>query len=274
MAKMETLQAAAEELRRRFGQSPQAGVVLGSGLGGLADRVQEAQAVGYEELPGMKPSTAPGHRGRFVLGKLGGKTILLMQGRLHLYEGHTMEEIVFPVRLMGLLGIRALVVTNAAGGVNLSYRVGDLMLMEDHINLMGTNPLIGPNLDCLGERFPDMSRAYSPALRALAKAQADRMGLELREGVYAGLTGPSYETPAEIRMLRILGADAVGMSTVPEVIAARHMGIEVLGISLITNMAAGVLDQTLSGEEVIAVGRERGSALQALVEGVLEEMEL
>ena len=209
-----------------------------------------------------------------MLGKLGGKTVLLMQGRLHLYEGHTMEEIVFPVRLMGLLGIRALVVTNAAGGVNLSYRVGDLMLMEDHINLMGTNPLIGPNLDCLGERFPDMSRAYSPALRALAKAQADRMGLELREGVYAGLTGPSYETPAEIRMLRILGADAVGMSTVPEVIAARHMGIEVLGISLITNMAAGVLDQTLSGEEVIAVGRERGNALQALVEGVLEEMEL
>ena len=274
MARMETLQAAAEELRRRFGQSPQAGVVLGSGLGGLADRVQEAQAVGYEELPGMKPSTAPGHRGRFVLGKLGGKTVLLMQGRLHLYEGHTMEEIVFPVRLMGLLGIRALVVTNAAGGVNLSYRVGDLMLMEDHINLMGTNPLIGPNPDCLGERFPDMSRAYSPALRALAKAQADRMGLELREGVYAGLTGPSYETPAEIRMLRILGADAVGMSTVPEVIAARHMGIEVLGISLITNMAAGVLDQTLSGEEVIAVGRERGNALQALVEGVLKEMEL
>ncbi len=274
MTTMEKLQKAEEYMRPLLPARPKIGVILGSGLGGLAETIKGAKCIPYADVPGMKAATAPGHAGRFVFGKLGGKDALLMQGRLHYYEGHSMEEIVFPVRLMRRLGIELLIVTNAAGSVNTQYWVGDFMLIRDHINMMGTNPLIGPNEDELGERFPDMSCAYPKSLRDTAKKCAEKMGIHLREGVYMGLTGPSYETPSEIRMFRLLGADAVGMSTVPEVIAAAHMKLPVLGISLITNMAAGILEQPLSGEEVIRVGQERGADLQALVTRIAKEVRL
>lgn len=250
------------------------GVILGSGLGDYAEALEDAVKLPYSEIPGFPRSTVAGHAGMWCCGTLYGKRVVMMQGRFHYYEGYGMKDVTLPVRVMQKIGVKTLIVTNAAGGVNLGYHPGELMVIGDIFSMTAQNPLIGPNLDAFGPRFPDMSCAFDKELRALAHECANEQGFALREGVYAQMTGPTYETPAEIRMLRILGADAVGMSTVPEVIAARHMGIEVLGISLITNMAAGVLDQTLSGEEVIAVGRERGSALQALVEGVLEEMEL
>jgi purine-nucleoside phosphorylase len=217
----------------------------------------------------MKRSTAPGHEGRFVLGPLAGVPVVCMQGRLHRYEGHSMEEIAFPVRLMRQMGIKTLILTNAAGGINEGFRPGDIMLLRDHINLMGANPLIGPNEEALGERFFDMSRAYPEALRNTAKRCAQELDIPLKEGVYLATSGPNFETPAEIRMMRSLGADAVGMSTVPEVLAAAHMGLPVLAFSLISNLAAGMKNEVLSGEDVIRVGLSRAEALSALVSAVI-----
>lgn len=248
---LERIEEAASYIASRSSIRPEIGLILGSGLGVLADSLEEAVTVDYSEIPHFPVSTVEGHAGELLLGKIGGRPVLLMKGRFHMYEGYQGETVTFPIRVMQKLGITGLLVTNAAGGVNTSYEPGDLMLISDHLNMTGTNPLIGPNHKKLGVRFPDMSEGYSKRLRAIAKEIAAAQGLKLQEGVYAGLLGPSYETPAEIRMLRVLGADAVGMSTVSEVVIARHSGIEVLGISCISNMAAGILDQPLSHEEVM-----------------------
>ena len=269
---IEKIRLAADYLRDRLPAAPQVGLVLGSGLGGLAGRLESPVHIPYSEIPGFVASTAPGHAGRFVAGRLAGRQVLCMQGRLHFYEGHTMEDIVFPVRVMKELGIEALILTNAAGGVNLEFAVGDLMVIEDHINFMGRNPLTGPNDEEVGPRFCDMTFAYTPALRELALKVAAEQGVAVRTGVYLGYMGPSYETPAEIRAFRTLGADAVGMSTVPEVIAASHCGLPVLAISLITNMAAGIEKKKLSGDEVIAIADRRAQVLQDLVEGVVAKL--
>lgn len=269
---IEKIRLAADCLRQRLPAAPQVGLVLGSGLGGLADRLEQPVYIPYAEIPGFVQSTAPGHAGRFVAGLLAGRQVLCMQGRLHFYEGHSMEDIVFPVRVMKELGVRALILTNAAGGVNRDFSVGDLMVIEDHINFMGRNPLTGPNDEEVGPRFCDMTFAYTPALRQLAQEVAAGQGVPLRTGVYLGYMGPSYETPAEIRAFRTLGADAVGMSTVPEVIAASHCGLPVLAISLITNMAAGIEKKKLSGDEVIAIADRRAQVLQDLVEGVVAKL--
>lgn len=244
---------------------PDTGIILGSGLGGLADKIQNPVFVEYADLPHMPASTAPGHKGRFVIGTLSGHTVICMQGRLHYYEGHSMETIALPVRVMRTLGAKQLFVTNACGGVNYDFEVGDLMLIEDHINMMGQNPLIGGNDDDIGPRFCDMSRAYDPALRAIALQAAEELSINMRRGVYLGYSGPSYETPAEIRAFRILGADAVGMSTVPEVIAAAHCGLPVLAISLITNMAAGMTDKRICGDHVIEIADQKAQVLCDLI---------
>ncbi len=248
---LERIEEAASYIASRSSIRPEIGLILGSGLGVLADSLEEAVTVNYSDIPHFPVSTVEGHAGELLLGKIGGRPVLLMKGRFHMYEGYQGETVTFPIRVMKKLGITGLLVTNAAGGVNTSYDPGDLMLISDHLNMTGTNPLIGPNHKELGVRFPDMSEGYSKRLRAIAKDIAASQGLKLQEGVYAGLLGPSYETPAEIRMLRVLGADAVGMSTVSEVVIARHSGIEVLGISCISNMAAGILDQPLSHDEVM-----------------------
>jgi purine-nucleoside phosphorylase len=234
---------------------PRIGVVLGSGLGAFADELSESTAIPYAEIPGWPQSTAVGHSGKLVFGKLDGSLdVVVMAGRAHLYEGHPMASVTFGVRVLGALGVRSMVFTNAAGGINLELGRGGLVLISDHINLQGSNPLIGPNDEALGPRFPDMSEAYSRAYRDTAKAIASELGIAVSEGVYAAMTGPSYETPAEIRFLRTIGADVVGMSTVPEVIVANHMGIQVLGISCVTNMAAGILPQKINHEEVLETG--------------------
>lgn len=248
---LERIEEAASYIASRSSIRPEIGLILGSGLGVLADSLEEAVTVHYSDIPHFPVSTVEGHAGELLLGKIGGRPVLLMKGRFHMYEGYQGETVTFPIRVMKKLGITGLLVTNAAGGVNTSYDPGDLMLISDHLNMTGTNPLIGPNHKELGVRFPDMSEGYSKRLRTIAKDIAATQGLKLQEGVYAGLLGPSYETPAEIRMLRVLGADAVGMSTVSEVVIARHSGIEVLGISCISNMAAGILDQPLSHDEVM-----------------------
>ena len=238
-------------VRRYIHEKPTIGLILGSGLGEFAEQMENKRMVPYEEIPHFPVSTVSGHSGQLICGEVEGATILAMQGRFHYYEGYSMEEVILPVRLMKKLGVRALIVTNAAGIVAKSFSPGDLMLMTDHLNFMGNNPLIGPNDDRIGPRFPDLSSAYSPILQQLAREAAKDVAIPLKEGVYAGVTGPSYETPAEIRMLRSLGAHAVGMSTVPEVIAAVHQGMDVLGISCLTNMAAGLTDEPLDHEQVI-----------------------
>jgi purine-nucleoside phosphorylase len=248
---LDRIKEAAAYIRQHSPVKPEIGLILGSGLGVLADMIEDAAVIPYENIPHFPVSTVEGHAGELRIGRVNGKAVLMMKGRFHLYEGYGAEMVSFPVRVMKELGVHTLIVTNAAGGVNTAYETGDLMLMKDHINFTFRNPLIGPHHQELGARFPDMSEAYSRKLRAIARAVAGELGLKLQEGVYAGLMGPSYETPAEIRMLRTLGADAVGMSTVAEVIAARHAGIEVLGFSCISNMAAGILDQPLSHEEVM-----------------------
>ena len=263
--------AAAEFLGSRIGVEPEVALVLGSGLGALADQVDDAVKIPYGEIPGFAASTVVGHAGRLVAGRLEGRRVVAFQGRYHAYEGHPAPALALPVRTAGLLGARTLIVTCAAGGVTDGLEAGTLMLIEDHLNLMGQNPLVGPVLP--GEtRFPDMTRAYDEALLSLAARVADAQGVGLARGVYAALLGPSYETPAEIRMLRALGADAVGMSTVPEVIAARAAGLRVLGISLITNAAAGVSGEALSHDEVVAAGAQAAARFQALVRGVLREL--
>lgn len=241
-------------IRARINVEPRIAVVLGSGLGGFADDFEDAAAVPYEEIPGFMRSTAQGHAGRLVAGKVDSVPIVAMQGRVHYYEGYSLEEVTFPIRTFGLLGIKTLILTNAAGGINVQLTQGGLMVLTDHLNLMGDNPLRGPNDERFGPRFPDMSSVYSPELQELAVEEAKAIGVEMRRGVYCALSGPSYETPAEIHLLRTLGADAVGMSTVPEAIVARHMGLEVLGISCITNLAAGIGDEPINHDEVMATG--------------------
>jgi purine-nucleoside phosphorylase len=251
---------------------PEVGLILGSGLGILADSIENAVTVSYADIPHFPVSTVEGHAGELLLGTISGRPVLMMKGRFHMYEGYEGRTVTFPIRVMRALGIRTLLVTNAAGGVNTSFEPGDLMLIRDHLNMTNGNPLIGPNYKELGVRFPDMSEAYSKRLRETAKEVAASQGLTLQEGVYAGLMGPSYETPAEIRMLRVLGADAVGMSTVSEVIIARHSGIEVLGISCISNMAAGILDQPLSHDEVMETTDKVKQKFLQLVIGMIPKL--
>ncbi|MDQ3282460.1 MAG: purine-nucleoside phosphorylase [Acidobacteriota bacterium] len=248
---------------------PEVGVILGSGLGNVVDAVETEASIPYGDIPGAKASTVAGHQGRLILGRANGTPVAIMQGRVHFYEGHEMSDVMFLARVLGRLGVRKLIVTNAAGGINTAFKPGDLMLISDHINFMGSNPLRGPNIDDLGVRFPDMSDAYSEELRAIAREVAASQNLQVQEGVYLALSGPTYETPAEIRAFRILGADAVGMSTAPEVIAASHMQIPVLGISCITNMAAGILKQKLSHQEVMETTARVQQEFTALVLGVL-----
>lgn len=244
---------------------PRIAVVLGSGLGGFADELQQATRIPYEEIPNFPVSTAIGHAGRLVIGTLGTVPLAVMQGRVHLYEGYTAEQVVFPIRVLGRMGVRAAVLTNAAGGINTRYSQGALVVVRDHINLQGQNPLVGPNDERFGLRFPDMTRAYWKAYRELARVEARRLRLPIYEGVYAAVLGPSYETPAEIRYLRTIGADLVGMSTVSEVIAAAHIGMRVLAISCVTNMAAGITGEPISHEEVLATGeRVRGDFVKLL----------
>ena len=244
---------------------PRIGVVLGSGLGGLADALDHRVEIPYGEIPGWPVSTAVGHAGVLVLGELDGVPVVLMRGRAHLYEGVGADRAVFGIRVLGRLGVETLVVTNAAGGIDEAYRPGLLVLISDHVNLQGTSPLVGPNDEDVGPRFPDMSDAYDPELRRMARDAAGRLGIELGEGVYAAWLGPQFETPAEIRLMRAVGADLAGMSTVPEVIAARHMGIRCLGISVVTNMAAGVLPEKIDHEAVLEVGARAAGSLTALL---------
>lgn len=269
MSAVAAIDDAVAAIRERTLLVPRAAVVLGSGLGGFADRVEDAIEVPYGEIPGWPAATALGHSGTLVLGTFAGVPLAVMKGRAHLYEGHPGERVVFGVRVLGRLGARALVVTNACGGVREDLAPGDLVLISDHLNLQGTSPLVGPNDASLGPRFPDMTAAYDPALRELAHAAAARLGQSLSEGVYAAWLGPAFETPAEIRMIRILGADLVGMSTVPEVLAARHLGLRCLAISCVTNMAAGILPEPIDAEHVLAVGARAQDRLTALLGEVL-----
>jgi purine-nucleoside phosphorylase len=248
---------------------PKIGLVLGSGLGAFADSLNDAARVPYADIPAFPQSTAIGHAGRMVVGQAGDVAVAAMQGRVHLYEGYSAQEVTFPIRVFGRMGVRAVILTNAAGGINRSYSQGALVLIRDHINLQGTNPLVGPNEDRFGVRFPDMTHAYSRSYREMAREEAGKLGIALHEGVYAGLLGPSYETPAEIEYLRRIGADLVGMSTVTEVIAARHMGVNVLAISCVTNMAAGILDQPLSHAEVMETGERVKTTFETLLRAVL-----
>jgi len=258
-------------IRTKSSIAPEIGVILGSGLGDVVDAIEVETAIPYGEIPGARASTVLGHQGRLILGHAGKVPVAVMQGRVHFYEGYEMPEVMFLSRVLGRLGIKKLVVTNAAGGVNTSFVAGDLMLISDHINFSGVNPLRGPNVEELGLRFPDMSDAYSEELRAIAKDVARSVGVDVKEGVYLFLSGPTYETPAEIRAFRTLGADAVGMSTVPEVIAASHMQIPVLGISCITNMAAGVFKQKLTHQEVMDTTARVQKQFTALVLGIVEK---
>lgn len=266
---------AAEYIRERIGErAPKVLMILGSGLGYLGDIVENAVAISYGEIPSFKTSTALGHAGRLVCGTLAGREVLVMQGRMHYYEGYTMREVTYPINVAAELGVTHMIVTNASGGINCDFNVGDIMLISDHIKFMADSPLRGRDESEIKTYFPDMTYAYSPSLRALARNAAEKLGITLREGVYFYALGPQYETPAEIRAMRILGADAVGMSTAPEVIAARHAGIETLGFSLISNMASGILPEPLSGEEVIAAGERAKDKFSKLVLECLAQMEV
>jgi purine-nucleoside phosphorylase len=263
------IETAVAAIRERTSLVPQATLILGSGLGGFAAAVEDAVEIPYAEIPGWPGSTAMGHSSTLVLGSFAGVPLAVMNGRAHLYEGHSPEKVVFGVRVLGRLGAGVLVATNACGGVREDLTPGDLVLVSDHINLQGTSPLVGPNDDTLGPRFPDMTSAYDPDLRALTHEAAARVGQTLAEGVYAAWLGPAFETPAEIRMIRALGGDLVGMSTVPEVLAARHMGLRCLAISCVTNMAAGIMPEPLDAEHVLAVGAQAEGRLTALLAEVL-----
>jgi len=248
---------------------PRVGLVLGSGLGAFADEFVDAARMPYERIPHFPRSTSVGHAGRLVVGKVGAVPVAAMQGRVHFYEGYSSREVIFPMRVFARMGIRVVILTNAAGGICRKYKQGCLVILRDHINLQGSNPLIGPNDPRFGQRFPDMTQAYWKSYREIALTEGRRLGIDIYEGVYAALTGPSYETPAEIRYLRTIGADLAGMSTVPEVIAARHMGIRVLGISCVTNMAAGILDQPIRHEEVLETGERVKGQFVALLRAVI-----
>ena len=270
--------AAAEYIRTRASLKPTLGIILGSGLGNFALQVEQAIAVPYADIPHFPQSTVAGHSGKLILGTIAGVNVAVMQGRVHAYEGYSMAEVTFPTRVLSLLGIRKLIVTNAAGGINPRYGQGAIVAISDHINLTGTNAALGHNeprfaaIAGAGQRFFDMSTAYSPALRKLAVAEAARQGWMLNEGVYLAVLGPSYETPAEIRAFRTLGADLVGMSTVHEVIIARHMGLEVLGLSVVTNMAAGVLDEPINHEEVMEIGRRIEGQFTSLLTAIVPQI--
>lgn len=266
------IKEAAEAIKNACGEADIA-VILGSGLGDIAEGLEDVKEIAYDKIPGFPRSTVAGHAGKLSIGKQGDKRVLVMSGRFHHYEGHSLDAVTLPIRVMKLLGVKQLILTNAAGGVNTSFAPGDLMLITDFINLSGRNPLRGENLDEFGPRFPDMSQALTKSLREIALSEAEKLGISLRQGVYCWMNGPSYESPAEIRMVRILGADAVGMSTVPEIIVARHSGIEVLGISSITNMAAGVLDQPIHHDEVLAMGQQIRSSFSKLLSAIIGRME-
>jgi purine-nucleoside phosphorylase len=265
-------EAAAKFILAKTKLRPRIGLVLGSGLGAFANEIAGAARIEYAKIPHFPRSTAIGHAGRMVIGKVADVPVAIMQGRVHFYEGYSMREVIFPMRVMARMGIGAVVVTNAAGGINRNFKQGCLVVLRDHINLQGTNPLIGPNDEHFGERFPDMTQVYWKPYQAAALQDGKRLGIEIAEGVYAALTGPSYETPAEIRYLRTIGADLVGMSTVPEVIAAAHLGIRVLGISCVTNMAAGILDQPITTEEVMETGERVKADFVALLRAVIPRM--
>lgn len=271
MDEMKRINDAAEKVLAVCGQA-EIGIILGSGLGDYAEALEDAVKLPYSEIPGFPRSTVAGHAGMWCCGTLYGKRVVMMQGRFHYYEGYGMKDVTLPVRVMQKIGVKTLIVTNAAGGVNLGYHPGELMVIGDIFSMTAQNPLIGPNLDAFGPRFPDMSCAFDKELRALAHECANEQGFALREGVYAQMTGPTYETPAEIRMLRTLGADAVGMSTVPEVVVARHGGMRVLGVSCITNMAAGILDQPLNHAEVTETANRVKGQFRALLDAVVEKM--
>jgi purine-nucleoside phosphorylase len=264
---------AAQLILSRTQLRPKIGLVLGSGLGAFADSLTNAAAVPYAEIPSFPQSTAIGHAGRMVIGNVignaGSVPVAAMQGRVHLYEGYSAREITFPIRVFGRMGVNAVILTNAAGGIDLSYSQGALVLIRDHINLQGTNPLVGPNDDRFGPRFPDMTHAYAEGYRSIAREEANKLNITLNEGVYAALLGPSYETPAEIQYLRRIGADLVGMSTVAEVIVARHMGMKVLAVSCVTNMAAGIVDKPLSHAEVMETGERVKSTFESLLRALL-----
>ena len=265
----ERAEHAARIIRSRIKFEPRVGVVLGSGLGAFANDFDEAITIPYQEIPGFGRSTAEGHAGQLVIGKVEQVPLLAMQGRLHHYEGYTLEEVTFPIRAFKLLGLKTIILTNASGGINVQFMPGTLMVITDHLNLMGDNPLRGRNDERFGPRFPDMSAVYSSELQEIVMEEAREMTLDIRRGVYAALLGPSYETPAEIHLMRNFGADAVGMSTVPEAIVARHMGLEVLGISCVTNLAAGVTDEPINHEEVMATGNRVSATFTELLKRVV-----
>jgi len=260
-----------EFIQNRTNIKPEIGIILGSGLGTMANEI-EGIKIPYSEIPNFCTSTIEGHAGQLVIGYLEGKKVIAMQGRFHFYEGYSMKDVVMPIHVMKKLGVEKLIVTNAAGGVNTEFKPGDLMLIKDHINFMGSNPLMGKNLTEFGARFPDMSEAYKKYLIEIAKKKAIELGIDIKEGIYVACTGPSYETPAEIRMFRSWGVDVVGMSTAPEVIVANHAGIHVLGLSCVTNMAAGILNQPLCHEEVIETSRRIKKDFVALIKGIIKEI--
>jgi purine-nucleoside phosphorylase len=270
----ERAEHAARTIRARWKEEARVAIVLGSGLGAFGDDMQETVVVPYAEVPGFAQPTVEGHAGRLVLGKVEGVPTIALQGRFHYYEGYSFEEVTFPIRMLGVLGVKALILTNAAGGVNVEFEPGSLMVISDHLNLMGANPLRGANDSRFGPRFPDMSEVYARDFQEVAVEEAHAIGLELRRGIYAALSGPCYETPAEIRMLRMLGADAVGMSTVPEAIVARHMGLKVLGLSCITNMAAGVLDTPINHDDVIEIGERVHQTFTELLRRVIPKLKI
>lgn len=266
---MELWQAAADTIRNRIGENPQIGIILGSGLGSLVNTLEQPIEIDYSDIPGFPMTTVKGHAGKLVYGKLGGKQVLIMKGRFHIYEGYDVSQVIFHIRVFKLLGISDLLVTNAAGGINTEFEPGDLMMINDHISFFAPSPLRGTNLEEFGPRFPDMSNAYDSGLIGIAKEAAREEGIMLRQGIYTFAQGPMFETPAEIRALRMLCADAVGMSTVPEVIVARHCGMKVMGISCITNMAAGVKNETLNHEEVMETADRVGKSFSALVRRII-----
>lgn len=268
---LEQIQEAVEFIKKQIPNTPQVGLILGSGLGDYADSFPHPVIISYADIPHFPQTTIVGHKGRLVFQEIEGLPVVIMQGRFHYYEGYSMEQVTFPIRVMGQLGIRRLILTNAAGGANMNFSPGDLMLLTDHLNLMGMNPLRGPHYEIFGERFPDMTCIYHPAERDVFETVAQRLQIPLQKGVYAAFSGPSYETPAEIRMIRTLGADAVGMSTVPEAIVAAQMGIRVSGVSCITNMAAGMIGAKLAHEDVMETANRVKHQFIALINGVIQE---
>ena len=272
MSVLERLNKAADYIKTKTDASPKIGIVLGSGLGVYVERIQDPTVIPYEDIPGFPQTSVEGHDGKLIIGKTEGVDVAVFQGRFHFYEGHALEDVVMPVRVLSMLGVEKLILTNASGGINESYAPGDLVCITDHINMTGNNPLIGPNYAELGPRFPDMTRAYDPELREMIHNAAKNIGIDLKNGIYAGVLGPTYETPAEIKMLKTIGGDLVGMSTVPEAIAAHHAGLRVTGIACVTNMAAGIGGEKLTHEDVKLVAQKAMQKFSDLVSAAVKEM--